>query len=104
MKPAPSIKFTGVRVPVTGSARGCGDECDDGDGGGDGARAYADDFEGFIVDHHLRTSVPDIFAAGDCCVVNTDTLQEDERRLWFQMRLWSQVMIHSRHFMSCHHS
>jgi hypothetical protein len=35
----------------------------------------------------LRTSVPGIWAAGDCCTVRP----EAQAPLWFQMRLWTQA-------------
>ncbi|XP_067860833.1 pyridine nucleotide-disulfide oxidoreductase domain-containing protein 1 [Heptranchias perlo] len=41
---------------------------------------------GLKVDEQMRTSVPDIFAAGDVCTVSWES-----RALWQQMRLWTQA-------------
>ena len=43
-----------------------------------------------LVDEHMRTSVADVFAAGDACHVQLKG-GEEEQRAWFQMRLWSQA-------------
>jgi hypothetical protein len=42
---------------------------------------------GVLVDRTMCSSVPDLYAAGDCCTVGFDA----ECPQWFQMRLWSQV-------------
>lgn len=41
---------------------------------------------GILVDTSMKTSVPDVYAAGDAC-----TLIDDSKTPWFQMRLWSQA-------------
>lgn len=41
---------------------------------------------GIKVDRMMRTSVDEIFAAGDCCTANWDASEH-----WFQMRLWTQA-------------
>lgn len=41
---------------------------------------------GLAVDRDLRTSLPRVYAAGDCCSVTSPESPE-----WFQMRLWSQA-------------
>ncbi|MBN3311729.1 PYRD1 protein, partial [Atractosteus spatula] len=45
----------------------------------------ADD-SGIKVDDHMRTSVPDVYAAGDVC-----TASWEPSALWQQMRLWTQA-------------
>lgn len=40
-----------------------------------------------LAHRELRTSVPGVWAAGDCCTVRA----EAQEPLWFQMRLWTQV-------------
>ena len=40
-----------------------------------------------LMHRELRTSVPGVWAAGDCCTVRAEA-QEPQ---WFQMRLWTQV-------------
>lgn len=40
-----------------------------------------------LTHRELRTSVPGVWAAGDCCTVRAEA-QEPQ---WFQMRLWTQV-------------
>ncbi|KII66452.1 Pyridine nucleotide-disulfide oxidoreductase domain-containing protein 1 [Thelohanellus kitauei] len=47
----------------------------------------------------MRTSILDVFAAGDCVEMR---LENDDRRKWFQMPLWSQAMhmgVHAAHCM-----
>ncbi|KAK9845833.1 hypothetical protein WJX81_003814 [Elliptochloris bilobata] len=46
-----------------------------------------EDDGGILVDEELRTSVPGVWAAGDCCTVRA----EAQAPLWFQMRLWTQA-------------
>lgn len=41
---------------------------------------------GILVDTSMKTSVPDVYAAGDAC-----SLVDDSKTPWFQMRLWSQA-------------
>ncbi|XP_022107218.1 pyridine nucleotide-disulfide oxidoreductase domain-containing protein 1-like [Acanthaster planci] len=41
---------------------------------------------GLKVDDHMRTNVPDIYAAGDVCTASWDPAPH-----WLQMRLWSQA-------------
>ena len=46
---------------------------------------------GILVDEEMRTSVPNVYAAGDTCTANwAGPAIED--RLWFQMRLWTQAL------------
>lgn len=42
---------------------------------------------GILVDHLQRTSLPDVYAAGDCCTANWQPLAKH----WLQMRLWTQA-------------
>ncbi|XP_070532147.1 pyridine nucleotide-disulfide oxidoreductase domain-containing protein 1-like [Ptychodera flava] len=41
---------------------------------------------GILVDDHMRTNLPHIYAAGDVCTASWEYAQQ-----WFQMRLWSQA-------------
>lgn len=41
---------------------------------------------GIFVDSHMRTSLPNIYAAGDLCYAGWE-----HSHLWFQMRLWTQA-------------
>lgn len=43
-----------------------------------------------VVDKSLLTSVPDVYAAGDCSHVEGLTRAENSSH-WFQMKLWTQV-------------
>ena len=68
------------------------------------------DEDGYIkVDRNLRTSIPDVFAAGDCCAYAALCDQPEPSRSepsgastsglsslnhFFQMRLWTQVNAH----------
>ncbi|KAI6646534.1 Pyridine nucleotide-disulfide oxidoreductase domain-containing protein 1-like isoform X2 [Oopsacas minuta] len=46
---------------------------------------------GIIIDEEMRTSLPNVYAAGDACTVNwTGSAIEDN--FWFQMRLWTQAL------------
>lgn len=42
---------------------------------------------GVAVDASMQSSIPGIFAAGDCCWVRPEARGPQ----WFQMRLWTQV-------------
>jgi hypothetical protein len=44
---------------------------------------------GILVDKHMHTSHPDIYAAGDCVTCNWS----NQSSHWFQMRLWSQARL-----------
>jgi pyridine nucleotide-disulfide oxidoreductase domain-containing protein 1 len=48
-----------------------------------------------LVDDYMRTSIADIYAAGDCChyhpILPENDISDPKTSLWFQMRLWSQV-------------
>lgn len=46
----------------------------------------AEDDGGILVDEHMRSSVPGVFAAGDAC-----TAGWTHAKHWFQMRLWTQA-------------
>ena len=68
------------------------------------------DKDGYIkVDRNLRTSIPDVFAAGDCCAYGALSDQPElsgsdssgdsasgfsSTNHFFQMRLWTQVDAH----------
>ena len=56
----------------------------------------------WLAHRELRTSVPGVWAAGDCCTVRAEA-QEPQ---WFQMRLWTQVppMLGRRKGSTCIHS
>jgi thioredoxin reductase len=41
-----------------------------------------------VVNQRMETSIPDVYAAGDCCTV---TLKEEGGEHYFQMRLWTQA-------------
>jgi hypothetical protein len=46
------------------------------------------------VNEFFESSVPDIFAAGDCCCLRRPSDSDgrhSEDDLWFQMRLWTQA-------------
>ncbi|CAG0890154.1 unnamed protein product [Darwinula stevensoni] len=51
---------------------------------------------GIMVDKEMRTSVADVFAAGDVC---TPAWQRSP--LWFQMRLWTQARQMGHHAANC---
>ncbi|KAK3933394.1 Pyridine nucleotide-disulfide oxidoreductase domain-containing protein 1 [Frankliniella fusca] len=53
--------------------------------GNPGLRLDAED-GGILVDEHMRSSVPGVFAAGDAC-----TAGWAHAKHWFQMRLWTQA-------------
>ena len=73
------------------------------------------DGEGYIlVDEEMRTSLPHIFAAGDCCSYYPEGGGVDEdgnssahmsnsshRKHFFQMRLWTQVINYASLLMLC---
>lgn len=48
---------------------------------------------GILVDADLQSSIPFIYAAGDCCTVDPSVTAPH----WFQMRLWTQARL-----MGCH--
>lgn len=51
-------------------------------------RDMTNDVGALAVNKYMETSVSDIYAAGDCCSINSiDSVQSH----WFQMRLWTQV-------------
>ncbi|KAA8495594.1 Pyridine nucleotide-disulfide oxidoreductase domain-containing protein 1 [Porphyridium purpureum] len=79
------VAATGV-VPCTSSDPGYLEVCCE-----RGAPPLVRDHEGAIVVEpgSLVTSVPGIYAAGDCSRVNTNSLSAESN--WFQMRLWSQA-------------
>ena len=72
----------------------------------------AQDEDGFIkVDRYLRTSIPDVFAAGDCCAYDAlsdqpdltsnpigDSIDVPSTNNFFQMRLWTQVNAYSKYY------
>ena len=46
---------------------------------------------GIMVDEEMRTSLPDVYAAGDVCTADwTGSAIQD--KFWFQMRLWTQAL------------
>ena len=45
---------------------------------------------GLLVDQNMQTNREDIYAAGDCCTVDWGS---DASPHWFQMRLWTQVVL-----------
>jgi thioredoxin reductase len=45
--------------------------------------------DGYLaVNQRMETSIPDVYAAGDCCTV---TLEDEGGEHYFQMRLWTQA-------------
>lgn len=65
------------------------------------------DAEGYIVvDNELRTSISNVFAAGDCCHYPSEPFSAVGRVAshFFQMRLWSQVGPRLRWIRHGHHS
>jgi hypothetical protein len=46
---------------------------------------------GVVIDEYMRTSVADVYAAGDAAHAGWVQLTSDEDTHWFQMRLWSQA-------------
>ena len=53
-----------------------------------------------LVNEYMETTVPDVFAAGDCCCYqpSSKSLEENETSgHWFQMKLWSQVRAYDFH-------
>ncbi len=52
---------------------------------------------GLAVGQDLQTSVPDIYAAGDCCTMRP----EEQAPQWFQMRLWTQARLMGMHAAHC---
>lgn len=48
---------------------------------------------GILVDNDLQSSIPGIYAAGDCCTVNPAATAPH----WFQMRLWTQARLMGVH-------
>lgn len=51
-----------------------------------------------VVDESMMTNISDIYAAGDCCAYRptTDLDSTHSVKLWFQMKLWSQVILFLR--------
>ena len=72
------------------------------------------DGDGYIkVDRYLRTSIPDVFAAGDCCAYDAlsdqpdltsnpigDSIDVPSTNNFFQMRLWTQVNGYLKYYYS----
>ncbi|KAL5466979.1 hypothetical protein EMCRGX_G031144 [Ephydatia muelleri] len=72
------VSATGVMPNGAAFAKWCRD--------GEGEMKLAED-GGIVVDPEMRTSVADVYAAGDVC---TPTWSQ-QSPLWFQMRLWTQA-------------
>lgn len=51
---------------------------------------------GLVVDREMRTSVANLYAAGDCC-----SIAWSESAEWFQMRLWSQAKMEGAYAAHC---
>lgn len=79
---------------------------------GQGSPNVALNEDGYIkVDRYLRTSIPDVFAAGDCCAYDAlsdqpdltsnpigDSIDAPSTNNFFQMRLWTQVNAYSKYY------
>ena len=61
-----------------------------------------------FVDNRQKTSLPDVFAAGDCCTIRTAHKYKDDAEAgldchWFQMRLWTQARAMGYYAAQCMH-
>ena len=52
---------------------------------------------GILVNKHFESSVPGVYAIGDCCTVAA----EQQAQQWFQMRLWTQARLMGMYAAHC---